>query len=70
MLDDELYTTNEVAEKLKVTPKTIREWIGRGELEAIDLGQGYRIRRSDLDTFLDSRKKRRKNNEEEKKQDG
>lgn len=58
--DDKLYTTEEVAEQLKVTAKTVREWIGRGELEAIDLGQGYRIRRSDLEAFLESRKRRRK----------
>ncbi len=60
MPDNELYTTGEIAEKLKVTPKTVREWIGRGELEAIDLGQGYRIKQSDLDIFLESRKRRRK----------
>jgi excisionase family DNA binding protein len=54
-----LYTTGEVAEKLKITPKTVREYIQRGELEAIDMGQGYRIYRRDLDAFLESRRRRR-----------
>ena len=57
--DDTLYTTEEVAEKLKITPKTVREYIQRGELEAIDMGQGYRIYKRDLDAFLESRRRRR-----------
>jgi excisionase family DNA binding protein len=57
--DDTLYTTEEVAGKLKITPKTVREYIQRGELEAIDMGQGYRIYKRDLDAFLESRRRRR-----------
>ncbi len=57
--DDTLYTTEEVAEKLKITAKTVRQYIQRGELEAIDMGQGYRIYKRDLDTFLEHRRRRR-----------
>lgn len=57
--DDTLYTTEEVAEKLKITAKTVREYIQRGELEAIDMGQGYRIYKRDLGTFLEGRRRRR-----------
>lgn len=57
--DDTLYTTVEVAKKLKITPKTVREYIQRGELEAIDMGQGYRIYKRDLDAFLERRRRRR-----------
>jgi excisionase family DNA binding protein len=57
--DDILYTTEEVAEKLKITPKTVREYIRRGEMEAIDMGQGYRIFKRDLDAFLERRRRRR-----------
>ena len=57
--DDTLYTTEEVAEKLKITPKTVREYIQRGELEALDMGQGYRIYKRDLDTFLENRRHKR-----------
>ena len=57
--DDTLYTTEEVAGKLKITPKTVREYIQRGELDAIDMGQGYRIYKRDLDTFLEHRRRRR-----------
>lgn len=57
--DDTLYTTEEVAEKLKITSKTVREYIQRGELEAIDMGQGYRIYKRDLDSFLENRRRKR-----------
>ena len=60
--DDTLYTTEEVAEKLKITPKTVREYIQRGELEAIDMGQGYRIYKRDLDAFLERRRRRTERN--------
>jgi len=58
--DDTLYTTEEVAEKLKITPRTVREYIQRGELDAIDMGQGYRIYKRDLDDFIERRRTGRK----------
>jgi excisionase family DNA binding protein len=57
--DEEIYTTDEVARKLRVTPKTVREWIQRSELKAIDAGQGYRIFKSDYEEFLVNRRKRK-----------
>jgi excisionase family DNA binding protein len=49
-----------VAGRLKVAAKTVREWIGKGELEAWDAGQGYRILKRDLDAFIQQRKQQRK----------
>lgn len=63
--DDTLYTTEEVAEKLKITPRTVREYIQRGELEAIDMGQGYRIYKRDLDAFLEKRRRRKERHRDE-----
>jgi excisionase family DNA binding protein len=57
---DTVYTTEEVAERLKVAPKTVREWIRRGELEAWDAGQGYRILKRDLDAFIEKKKQQQK----------
>ncbi len=37
MQQDEVYATEEVANKLRVTPKTVREWIQRGDLKAVDV---------------------------------
>lgn len=45
-------TVKEVAERLRVTPLTVRTWIKNGHLQAIALRKYYRIRQSDLDAFL------------------
>ncbi len=58
MQDDEVLSVEQVARELKVNPETVRGWIRSGELVAIDLG-GYRIKRSDLNDFLERRKKPR-----------
>ncbi len=49
---DYMLTVEEVAKELRVDPKTVRRWIHRGELVAIDIGREYRIRRSALDDFI------------------
>ena len=47
--DPELLTVEEVAGRLKVKEKTVRDWIGRGDLEAYKIGKEWRIRRDHLD---------------------
>lgn len=59
--DTEMLTVEDVAKQLKVHIKTVRHWINSGELEAMDIGRGYRISKPDLQVFIDSRKKRRQN---------
>jgi excisionase family DNA binding protein len=57
MMDDQLYTVEEVASRLAVHPETVRKWIKNGELRATNLGgrAGYRIARSALEQFLRER---------------
>lgn len=55
MQDDKLLTTREVADELRVTERTVINWIQKGDLAAIDLGKGYRIYRSELDRFIHER---------------
>jgi excisionase family DNA binding protein len=50
-------TVRDVAESLKVHEETVRRWIRRGDLVALDLGgprAGYRVRPSDLDQFIEN----------------
>jgi excisionase family DNA binding protein len=54
--EGELLTVQEVAKRLKVDEKTVRRWIIKGDLAAINLGKGYRIYQSDLDDFIDKRR--------------
>lgn len=50
------YTTRELADFLKLTPRTIQRWIDEGQLPAYRFGRKYRIRGEDFDTFLDTYK--------------
>jgi excisionase family DNA binding protein len=46
MAGERLLTVTEVAQQLRLNPRTIRRWIAAGRLPAIDLGSdraGYRI---------------------------
>jgi excisionase family DNA binding protein len=46
-----VYTTQEVAELLKVTQRTVRDWIQSGKLPAMQYGRVLRIRAEDLAKF-------------------
>jgi excisionase family DNA binding protein len=54
-------TVKQIADDLGVSPQAIRNWISQGELEAIDLGHGYRIHKDEYRRFLESRKTGKKN---------
>ena len=56
MAEEKLYTVQEVAERVRTTPETVRRWLRSGRLRGIRLGGtklGYRIAESDLQRFLD-----------------
>lgn len=55
MSQDEMLTTGEVAKILRVNVKTVRNWCASGELVAIDIGNEYRISRSNLNKFIEKR---------------
>ncbi len=61
-----LLTTEEIAERLKIHVKTVREWIASGELKAFDLGQAYRVQEDDLQAFLNARKRIRPRRKKQK----
>ncbi len=50
-----LFTVEQVAERLSVTPATVRDWISSGKLVAVRLGASrhYRIRSMDLEAFVE-----------------
>lgn len=48
-MTEQLFTTDEAAELLKVHPETVRNWIRRGELVAIKIGRQWRVKRADLE---------------------
>ncbi len=48
----DIYTPDEIADKLKVTRLTVYRWIEKGELKAFKAGKMWRITREDLEAFL------------------
>jgi excisionase family DNA binding protein len=50
-MSEELYTVEQVSERLKLHAKTVLRAIREGRLRATRVGKSYRILRSDLDTF-------------------
>ncbi len=56
---DELLTVTDVAGLLKLNEQTVRKWLREGRLPGIYLGTrqaGWRVRRSDVERFLDERR--------------
>lgn len=52
---EKLLTIPDAAELLRVSIKTIRRWIERGDLRAAKLGMQWRIRPQDLQNFVRDR---------------
>lgn len=50
--DDQYLTIDEVAAKLKVAYLTVYRWIKAGKLNSVKAGKQYRIKQSELDSFL------------------
>jgi excisionase family DNA binding protein len=54
-MDETYLTVMEIAELLKLSGQTVRNWIDRGELPAVRVGtRRVRVRQRDLDDFLAS----------------
>ncbi len=51
---DSLHTVKETAAILSVSPKLVREQIRIGNLRSLTFGRGYKIRRSEIDRFINT----------------
>ncbi|NCN59108.1 DNA-binding protein [Candidatus Roizmanbacteria bacterium CG22_combo_CG10-13_8_21_14_all_38_20] len=56
MTDEQYYTIEEVAKMLKVAYLTVYRWIQDNKLPSVKAGKQYRIKKNDLDNFLNSYK--------------
>ena len=54
--DPEYLKVEEVAARLKVQERTVRDWILRGELQAYKIGKEWRIRRDHFDEAMEARR--------------
>lgn len=52
-MQERVYTVQEVAQQLRVSERTVRNWIENKQLVAFPIGKrGYRIRQSSIDDFI------------------
>jgi excisionase family DNA binding protein len=49
---EELFTPQEVAQKLKIDMSTVYRWIREGHLKAVKIGHFWRISESELNRLL------------------
>jgi len=52
---EKLLTPEEVAERLVMSPKTIRDWLRKGKLKGVKTGKLWRIRERDLEAFIEGK---------------
>jgi excisionase family DNA binding protein len=53
-IGDRLLTLREAAEVLRLSTRTLREYVSRGEIEGRIIGGRWRFRRADLDAFFEN----------------
>jgi excisionase family DNA binding protein len=53
-IGDRLLTLREAAEVLRLNPRTVREYVQRGEIGGRIIGGRWRFRRADLDAFFEN----------------
>jgi excisionase family DNA binding protein len=51
-IGEKLLTLSEAAEVLRLNPRTVRDYVRRGEIEGRIIGGRWRFRRADLDAFF------------------
>ena len=54
MLSKPFMTTHEIAELLKVSEATVRNWIHEGDLRAVRIGRDFRVAAKDLEAFVNA----------------
>lgn len=53
--EQEFLTLAQVAERLQVSTQTVRDWIAKGRLSALQLDRAFRVRREDLEAMIAAR---------------
>ena len=54
LIGERLLTLREAAEVLRLSTRTVREYVKRGEIEGKIIGKRWRFRRADLDAFFEN----------------
>jgi excisionase family DNA binding protein len=52
-MSENLLTPEEAAERIAVSPRTLRDWLRSGELRGVKVGKLWRVRPADLEAFIE-----------------
>ena len=52
-MTDRIYTLDEIAEMLHITRRTLYTYIKEGKLQAVKIGQYWRVSETNLQSFLE-----------------
>jgi excisionase family DNA binding protein len=58
MVQDDILTLEQAANRAQVAVKTMREWLRTGKLKGIKAGRLWRVRAHDLERFFEESAKR------------
>jgi excisionase family DNA binding protein len=50
----EVYTVRDVAQRLHLTPETVRDYLQEGKLKGFKVGKQWRVREQDLEVFIEA----------------
>ncbi|PIZ62531.1 hypothetical protein COY16_04030 [Candidatus Roizmanbacteria bacterium CG_4_10_14_0_2_um_filter_39_13] len=53
---EEYFSPTQISKLFSVSPITVRRWIKRGDLKAFKLSKDIRVRKKDLNNFLEQRR--------------
>jgi excisionase family DNA binding protein len=57
-MDNEYFTPEEIATKLRVHEDTVRRWLRTGELQGIKIGKRqWRVKREELEAYLSGQRR-------------
>jgi len=56
LVEEDYYTLQEIAERLKVSYRTVYRWVHSGKLPAYKLGSDWRVKESDVSDFIKARR--------------
>jgi excisionase family DNA binding protein len=58
LVEENYYTLQDIAERLKVSYRTVYRWVRAGRLPAYKFGTDWRVKESDLRDFVESHRQR------------
>jgi excisionase family DNA binding protein len=65
MSKERLLTPEQAAERLQISPYTFKDWLKKGKFPGVKVGNRWRARESDIDSYIWRQKTEKKGGEEE-----